>query len=91
MQQTHRDGLNLLGTNLVDDRRQARFVNRLLDRPVPAKPLADLERVAPWYQALGLAVLERVEVLAVVARDRVRVADALGHEQQNPRSLPLEE
>ena len=64
---------------------------RRLDRAVPAQPLDDLDDVAPRHEPLGLVVAQRVELLAVVPGDRVRVAQALGHDQQQTRALALQE
>ena len=77
--------------DLRDDRFQALLVEGRLDGPVVAQPLGHLEDVAPWDEALRLPVLEGVELLAVVPRDRVGVAEAGCHQQQHARALALEE
>ena len=38
----------------------------------------------------GLVIAQRVQLLAVVAGDRVRVAQTVGHDQQHARALPLQ-
>ena len=90
MQEADGDRADILATNLLDRQLQTRLVERCLDRPVPAQALDHLYHVPPRHQPLRLPVAQRVELLAIVTRDRERVSDASGEHQQHTGSFPLE-
>ena len=85
-----RDRLDVLVANAREQRLETRRIERRLDRTVPAQPLDDLDDVAARHEPLGLAVAQGVELLAIVAGDRVRVAQTLGHDEEQASALALQ-
>ena len=91
MDQTDRDRLDTLLADALEHGPEARVVKRRLHRAVPAQTFDDLHDVAPRDESRRLVVAQRVELLPVVARNRVRVAQPPGHDQQHAGALALEE
>src|SRR5262249_57605357 len=60
VEQADRDGLDGVRSEPLDERIDARAVERELDRAVPAQALDHLDDVPPGHQPLRLAVAKRV-------------------------------
>src|SRR5581483_2916013 len=90
VEEADRDRLDILFADPCEERLEARKVERSFDGSVPAEPLNDLDDVTTLNEPVRLPVSKRIELFPIVARDRVRVAEAVSHDEQETRSLALQ-
>jgi hypothetical protein len=89
MQEADGDRLDALGLEVVEDRRQARQVERLQLLALVGDAAGQFAAQVARHEGLRLLVVEVEEVRPVAARDLQRVAKALGGDQADLDALAL--
>ena len=90
VEEADRDRLDVLFADTCEEGLETRWIKWGLNRTVPAQPLDDLDDIAARHEPFGLAVAQGVELFPIVAGDRVRVAQTLGHDEEQASALALQ-